>query len=117
DGHDAPCKNGEPGGLVSANNFLKTWVPIIRSSPAYKQDGMLIITFDEAEVSGNDADAEACCNEPTGPNTAMPGISGPGGGRTGAVILSQFVEPGSVNDTPYNHYSLLRSIENLFHLQ
>src|SRR5439155_8236585 len=76
-----------------------------------------LITFDEAEPTGDAADASACCNEPPGPNTAMPGIFGPGGGRTGAVILSQFVKPGSVNDHEYNHYSMLRSIENLFHLK
>jgi len=39
-----------------------------------------------------------------------------GGGRVGAVLISKFIRPGSVNDTPYNHYSLLRSIEDLFRL-
>src|SRR5262249_41148352 len=29
DGHDRPCANGEPGGLESANLFLKHWVRII----------------------------------------------------------------------------------------
>src|SRR5262249_29929993 len=48
DGHDAPCKDGRPGGLVSADAFLKTWVPKILASPAYKAGGMLIITIDEA---------------------------------------------------------------------
>jgi hypothetical protein len=31
-------------------------------------------------------------------------------------VLSGFVKPGSVNDTPYNHYSLLRSVEDLYGL-
>src|SRR3954465_5783063 len=35
DGHDAPCADGRPGGLVSANDFLKTWIPRITASPAY----------------------------------------------------------------------------------
>ena len=46
----------------------------------------------------------------------MPGIEGPGGGRTGTVVLSRYVTPGSTNDTPYNHYALLRSLEDLFGL-
>jgi hypothetical protein len=46
----------------------------------------------------------------------MAGITGPGGGRVGAVALSKFTQPGSVNDNPYNHYALLRSIEDLFGL-
>jgi hypothetical protein len=32
------------------------------------------------------------------------------------VVVSPFVQPGSVNATPYNHYSLLRTIEDLFGL-
>jgi phospholipase C len=119
DGHDAPCKDGRPGGLVSADQFLKTWVPAITSSPAYQQDGMLLIVFDEAEASETNpgaTDATSCCNEMAGPNSPQPGIFGMGGGKTGAVILSQFVQPGSVNNNPYNHYALLRSIEDLFGL-
>lgn len=112
DGHDAPCADGRPGGLASADAFLKTIVPEITSSPAYQKDGVLVITFDEAETS----DASACCNEQSGPNVTSPGGGGPGGGRVGAVILSPFVAPGTVSDTPYNHYSLLRSIEDVFGL-
>jgi len=112
DGHDAPCRSGEPGGLVSANEFLRTWVPRITQSPAFRDDGLLIITFDEADSR----DATACCNEPSGPNTTMPGTHGPGGGRIGAVLLSKYIRPGTVSDVPYNHYSMLRSIEDMFGL-
>lgn len=112
DGHDRPCKDGEPGGLTSANDFLERWVPIITSSPAFQADGMLIITFDEALS----IDATACCHEPVGPNVPNAGINGPGGGRTGAVVLSPFIKPGTVSDVPYNHYSLLRTVEDIFGL-
>ena len=112
DGHDAPCRNGEPGGLVSANEFLRTWVPRITSSPAFKDGGLLIVTFDEAMS----VDASACCNEPSGPNTTMPGTHGPGGGRIGAVLLSPYIRPGTISDVPYNHYSMLRSVEDIFGL-
>ncbi len=112
DGHDRPCVNGEPGGLQSADRFLAEWVPRILSSPAYKAGGLLVITFDEAQ--GNDA--TACCDEQPGPNTPLPGLVGPGGGRIGAVLLSPFIAPGTVSDVPYNHYSLLRSIEDIFGL-
>ena len=112
DGHDRPCVNGEPGGLVSADAFLRQWVPTITSSPAFRADGMLIITFDEAIG----LDATACCDEPTGPNVLKPGINGPGGGRIGAVVLSPFIAPGTVTDQPYNHYALLRTMEDFFGL-
>lgn len=112
DGHDRPCQNGESGSLESANAFLQHWVPIIMNSPAYKADGLLIINFDEALS----IDATACCGEPSGPNTMNPGVNGPGGGRTGAVLLSRFIKPGTVTNVPYNHYSLLRSVEDIFGL-
>jgi hypothetical protein len=113
DGHDAPCVDGQPGGLTSANAFLEQWVPKILASPAFAQDGMLVITFDEAEV-GDPASATSCCGELPGPNSAMPGIVGPGGGRVGAVVLSPFATPGSTTDVAYNHYSLLRTLEDLY---
>jgi phosphatidylinositol-3-phosphatase len=112
DGHDRPCRSGEPGGLESANAFLEHWVPLIMKSRAFRTDGLLIVTFDEALS----IDARACCGEPAGPNVAAPGVNGPGGGRTGAVLLSPFIKPRTVSNKPYNHYSLLRSVEDLFGL-
>lgn len=112
DGHDTNCANGDPGGQKSINTFLQHWVPQIMNSAAFKKDGLLIITYDEAEPT----DGSSCCNEPTGFNTPMPGITGRGGGRIGAVLLSPFIKPGTVSDVPYNHYSMLRSIEDMFGL-
>jgi hypothetical protein len=112
DGHDRPCKNGEPGSLESADAFLREWVPRITRSPAFRDDGMLIITFDEALS----IDATACCDERPGPNVELPGVNGPGGGRTGAVVLSPFIRGGTVSDEPYNHYAMLRTVEDLFGL-
>ena len=108
DGHDAPCANGEAGGLISADAFLRTWVPRIMASPAFRKDGLLVITFDEG-TSG-----AACCNEQALPSGPKPGKYGPGGGRIGAVLLSPVIRPGTISNRPYNHYSLLRSIEDIF---
>jgi phosphatidylinositol-3-phosphatase len=118
DGHDTDCKNGEPGGLTSADSFLRTWVPRITSSAAYKKDGLLIILFDEAEAAGADGDASACCGEQQFPNTVNNGGPqvGMGGGRVGAVALSRFIRGGTVTQHAYNHFSTLRTIETLFGL-
>ena len=115
DGHDTPCVDGQPGGLVSADAWLSTWAPRILDSPAFKKDGLLIVTFDEADNRSTDS-AAACCGEGPGPNTPTPGIYGMGGGRVGAVVVSPFVSPGSWNNTAYNHYGLLRTIEDTFGL-
>jgi phosphatidylinositol-3-phosphatase len=120
DGHDTPCADGGPGGMTQANTFLQGLIPQITGSPAYQDRGLIIITFDEAEAdpeSGN-PDASACCSEQPGPNTVNPGgpIPGPGGGRIGAVMLSPCIKPGTVTTDAYNHYSLLRSVEDNFGL-
>ena len=112
DGHDAPCANGEPGGLTSINTFLPGLVDQITHSPAFLQDGLLIVTFDEAAVS----DASGCCGESGGPNSPLPGITGFGGGVVGAVLVSPFIKPSTVTNAAYNHYSMLRSVEDLFGL-
>jgi hypothetical protein len=114
DGHDSPCVDGRPGGLVSADAWLATWVPKIEASPAFQADGLLVVTFDEADSP--QSDATACCGEGPGPNSPAPGIVGMGGGRVGAVLVSRYIKANSLNDTPYNHYGLLASIEDLFGL-
>jgi hypothetical protein len=147
DGHDANCvgpnvegtKNAaglNVGGLVSADLWLKHWMPMIFASPAYRSGKMLVvITFDESGL----VDSRACekanqadCNSPTGPNVTNPGFSPilalfglqktptanfvyAGGGQVGAVMFNKrFIEPGSVNTTgSYNHFSALRSYQDI----
>src|SRR4051794_21337798 len=114
DGHDASCADpSQPGGYQGIDDFLKTWIPQIVYSPAYADGGLIIVTFDEAS-----GDATPCCGEPQSPNTGSNGGTGyaDGGGRTGAVLLSRYIKAGTVNATPYNHYSMLRSLEDLFGL-
>lgn len=139
DGHDSPCANGQPGGLKSVNVFLQKWIPLIMESPAYKKDGLIIINFDEGGDgkivrSGNDVAVTvygaSCCGEQEGPNLGRkyPIVVSHtshgrritvttlsyGGDRTGALLLSRFIRPGTVSDVPYNHYSLLKSLEEIF---
>ncbi|HET6966610.1 MAG TPA: alkaline phosphatase family protein [Acidimicrobiales bacterium] len=97
DGHDSPCANGQPGGLTSANAFLQQWVPAIEASPAYQQDGLIVITFDETPPT----DTSGCCGEVSG------------GGKVGAVLLSPLLTPHT-SSCAYNHFSLLRTYEDLF---
>src|SRR6516225_1416050 len=116
DGHDAHCVNGEIGGLAGIDRFLRTWVPRIEAAPAFLADGMLIITFDESDGAGTDG-SSACCGERPLPGARFqPGFNGPGGGRVGAIVLSKYVKPGTVSAVPYNHFSLLRTVEAIFAL-
>jgi len=140
DGHDVPCKApGSPKSYVNENTFLAKWIPIITRSPAFQKDGLLMVTFDETSLAGTSAsgvnvgyDGTACCNEPSGPNTQLPGVpplataqyfnipitggvGNSGGGQTGTLLLSNYIAPG-VSTVPYNHYYMLHTIENFFGL-
>jgi len=135
DGHDATCvgpntEGTHVGGLAGADLWLRHWMPLILGSPAYR-DGhtLVVVTFDE----GNPFSAEgtaACCGERPGPSWPWPGYASilkffgvpqptqpgqaPGGGRVGAVLLnSKWITPGTTDATAYNHYSALRSYEDL----
>jgi phosphatidylinositol-3-phosphatase len=123
--------------LAATDAFLKDLIPRITDSPAYKDGGMIAITFANAPQDGPDADSSACCAEPTYPNmppaqpALPPDASVPanplppgadsatgGGGRVGLLLISSFVKAGTTNAvSAYNHYSVLRSIEDLFELQ
>jgi hypothetical protein len=107
DGHDSPCKgpgaegaNPGAGGLTSANAFLAKVVPMIQSSQAYRHGGLILITFDEGTTT------KSCCGE---------AYFSTGGGQVGAVILGPAIHP-HVTSCAYNHFSLLRTWEDVFGL-
>src|SRR5262249_43498958 len=143
DGHDAVCtgvntEGTKAGGLVGMDLWLKHWMPMILNSPAYQKGKMLIVlTFDEGSPAGPKGDSRACCFEQPGPNVSNPGFSTvlgllgfqtppapgacpyPGGGQVGAVVFNaRYIIPGSFNTVGYyNHYSALRSYEDLLGLE
>ena len=131
DGHDGTCagtntEGGKTGGLVGADLWLKHWMPLILGSPGVQgrpdargpdlRRGRPLPTRPPAATSS------------PGPNWAYPGFSpllgitadhrrapDPGGGEIGALLLNaRYIQPGTVDTTgSYNHYSALRSYEDL----
>jgi hypothetical protein len=93
------CPAGAPEGAAAGDAFLAAWVPQILASPAYKADGLLIVTFSATNppVAGAPVAADPL--------------------RTGALLLSSFTTPGGTDSGAYNPYSLLRSSEELFALK
>jgi len=116
DGQDKDCGDGTPGGFAGMDGFLRKWVAAVTGSPAFRKDGLLIVTFAQSDGM-TPAGYDACCDEkPLASNPLKPGLRGPGGGKVGAVALSPFIRPGTVSSVPYNHYSLLRTVEDIYGL-
>ena len=130
DGHDGTCAGpnstgGHVGGLTGADEFLRAWMPLILGSPAYKHGDMLVvITFDESDTDGP-GDSVSCCNEQPGPNTHAPGDAGDDDRQRSSwwradrrsSLNAKYVVAGSTDTTgSYNHYSALRSYEDLLGL-
>lgn len=95
DGHD----NCKPTGnsITQFDNFLKREVPNITSSPAFGSDGLLIVTFDEGTSNRGDGNGHQFA----------------GGGNVAFLAYGPQVQPG-VDATTYDHYSLLRTLEDGF---
>jgi hypothetical protein len=97
----ATCPVGSPEGAVAADAFLAKVIPEILASPAYKKDGLLIVSFGAADPA-----------PPVDP--AVPPPADPK--KVGALLISPLLAPGATDGAPYSPYSLLRSIEDLFNL-
>lgn len=100
-GFRGTCPAGAPEGAAAADAFLAKVVPEILASPAYKQDGLLIVTFGAADPA-----------PPLDPAAAPPADPR----KVGTLLLSPLLSPGATDAAPYNPYSLLRTTEDLFNL-
>jgi hypothetical protein len=106
DGHDATCSNGSPGGLVGSNVWLSANLPPLVSYLT-SHNGLLVINFDEDAIAPSAATTltDLVCF-----TCASLGL----GGRTGAVLVGSGLTPGKVTTGSWDHYSLLRTIEDSF---
>lgn len=101
-GISGQCPAGAPDGAATADAFLAAWVPKILASPAYKADGLLIVTFGQVNA--------AAPVDPAAPAPSADPL------KVGTLLVSPFVTPGATDALAYDPYSLLRSTEDLFGL-
>ena len=99
------CPEGTPAGAAAADAWLAETVPLILESPAYKKDGLLIVTFGGVNPPAVPAEGETAPPPPANPL------------KTGAVLVSKFITKGSTDAAHYDPYSLLRTSEELFGLK
>lgn len=91
------CNDMHDCGVIAGDNWLKTWVPKILASQAWKDNGVLFITFDEGTTR------KGCCSYAAG-------------GNVYTLVISPLVTPGFVSNNPYDHYSLVKTIETAWNL-
>ena len=89
DMHDCPVSTGDA--------WLQSVVPGITSSAAFQNGGVLFITWDEG------ASGAGCCGDSWG-------------GRVATLVISPLGIAGYHSGAAENHYSLLRTIEDAWHL-
>lgn len=91
------CNNGHDCASPIADAWLAQWVNRLLTylQPRAEQSPyLLILTWEEGQGS------HSCC-----------GLPEEAGGRVPLILISPLVKPGFQDDTPYTHYSLLRTIE------
>jgi phospholipase C len=101
DGHnDCTGKGGDKGAnqVGESDAWLAANVPGILASDAYKDGGVLIITWDESTPTGTCPSLSPNC-------------------PVGMIVLSPYAKAGYSNTIPYDHSSTLRTFQEIFEVQ
>jgi phosphatidylinositol-3-phosphatase len=133
-GHpETPCPfnstNDDPNDVVlkkNADAFVKGAATTIMSSKAWTPHSAIFIVADEGDFTGNAVNGgwdspAGCCDSPVLP-AGDPDISAqwPGGVYGGALVPAIVIDPSGprhfTSNVPYNHYSMLRTIEDAWNL-
>jgi len=106
---------GIPAGAFVGTVSDTATVPASASDPAVEGYFTLVDSGGHAldttaAVSGVTLAARTSANDPLYDATDATN----GGGDTGSVLISPYIRPGTVSDVYYNHYSWLRTMEDLF---
>jgi hypothetical protein len=91
------CHDMHACSVAVGDNWLSHVVPTILQSPAFTQDGVLFITFDEGKTN------TGCCNDAFG-------------GQIPTLVISPLAKKGLQSTVPETHYSLLRTVEEAWSL-
>ncbi len=114
-----PCPVGEPAGVQSANAFLQEVVPKIEASSAYREHGLIVITFATAgqqagAPSTTPSPTEGAGTEVTYPAGTLTSTLTAAGSPAGALLLSPFLRhPGKQSASAFNPLAPHESLEAL----
>jgi hypothetical protein len=120
--------SGNASSNTASNNFAKPWIGTFQllndsGQPVTLPNGFNGNVTLSAEGATSSVGSATCPSGDEAATTAGcvsadplfdPTDFTPGGGDTGTVLISPLIKPGTVSSTYYNHYSMLRSLEDLF---
>jgi phospholipase C len=100
-----PCSFSNEQSLIAAGDlFLSQTVGTIMSSKAWTGNSVIFIAWDESDFGGSGPfgfpDTRGCCD------------ANPGGGHVLTLVISHSDHAARASSVAYNHYSLLRTIED-----
>ena len=98
----AGCASGTPGALTASDEFLKAVVPTITATGAYRENGLIVVTF--ATVASATA-----TGLPTGASTATLTSQPP----AGVLLISPFAAAGAKSSATFDPTSPKQSLEKL----
>jgi hypothetical protein len=93
------CQKFDPL-LVAGDAEIRRLVEVITDSPAFTQNSVIIITWDEGDFSN-----QGCCDSPA-----------IGGGHIPLIVISGRSGAGLTSSTAFNQYSILATIEDAWGL-
>jgi phosphatidylinositol-3-phosphatase len=100
----------DPGRIARADRAIGALVDKIVASPIWSAPGnaAVVITWDEDDDPPQKTGTQGCCGyDPASPANF-------GGGHIPTIVITNHGPRGVTDDTPYNHYSLLRTTEDAF---
>ena len=105
-----PCSFNHVQSTIAAGDaFLKDTVGKIMSSSAWTGNSVIFIQWDESDFTNSGpigfGDTSGCCDSPT--------LNGKlnGGGHVVSLVISHSNHTAVTSDIAYNHYSVLRTIQ------
>jgi hypothetical protein len=100
----ASCATGTPGELTAADAFLKATLAQITTTPAYREHGLVVVTFATVAIATQ-------AGLPGGASSTTLTYQPP----AGALLLSPFVKAGARATMAFNPTSPRQSLEKLLH--
>jgi phospholipase C len=102
-----PCRFANVQGLIrTGDTFLSDTVSAITSSSAWTGNSVIFVTWDESDFTGSGdfgfGDDSGCCDA----------VTNHGGGHVATLVISHSDHAARTSSVAYNHYSLLRTIQD-----